>query len=371
MQKFWKTKKFWLIFFGIIILGLVIYFIFFAPRAEIFEEELEEEIPEELMGDKKAPSSKIAFPEESSFHNKDFLVKVWDVDTGGSSLNINQCKYSIYNCSNTGCRLTFLDQRRICNDNILITVGERGLCFSEGMNVCRVIVKSKDRAGNSNIISEAEDSIRDFSIDLTPPKVEILTMPLAQEGIIQTVSAQVSDNIEISNCDFYIDGKSQYQLCLQQEKTLEKCAKIINFSETSCPDKLTGKCYIISKEYALTGLGAHTVYASCWDRAGNLGYSEVIKVEIPINHPPQISFCKVNPTRGTIQADFQFAVEAADPDGDELFYFWEFGDGVTVEEKNPVHRYTRAGTYEPRVIVSDGKGGETKCSTAWVTIMEK
>src|SRR3990172_2296655 len=46
-----------------------------------------------------------------------------------------------------------------------------------------------------------------------------------------------------------------------------------------------------------------------------------------------------------------------DPDGDELTYLWDFGDGQTSAEPNPSHTYSQNGVYSVTLTVSDGRGG--------------
>ena len=50
----------------------------------------------------------------------------------------------------------------------------------------------------------------------------------------------------------------------------------------------------------------------------------------------------------------QFSADAADPDGQPITYLWEFGDGGSSSERNPLHVYQTTGTFVARVIVSDG-----------------
>lgn len=45
-----------------------------------------------------------------------------------------------------------------------------------------------------------------------------------------------------------------------------------------------------------------------------------------------------------------------DPDGDDLKYEWNFGDGETSAEKNPVHEYKKPGEYKVSFSVSDPSG---------------
>lgn len=45
---------------------------------------------------------------------------------------------------------------------------------------------------------------------------------------------------------------------------------------------------------------------------------------------------------------------SVDPDGDQLTYLWEFGDGTTSNQANPTKTYTVKGTYTVDLTVSDG-----------------
>ncbi len=45
-----------------------------------------------------------------------------------------------------------------------------------------------------------------------------------------------------------------------------------------------------------------------------------------------------------------------DSDGNITGYFWDFGDGITSTEKNPVHTYTGPGWYNVTLIVTDNDG---------------
>ena len=50
-----------------------------------------------------------------------------------------------------------------------------------------------------------------------------------------------------------------------------------------------------------------------------------------------------------------------DPDGDDLTYTWDFGDGTSGQGANVTHAYNLGGNYSVRLTVDDNKGGE--CST--------
>ncbi|HVN48987.1 MAG TPA: PKD domain-containing protein, partial [Bacteroidota bacterium] len=43
-----------------------------------------------------------------------------------------------------------------------------------------------------------------------------------------------------------------------------------------------------------------------------------------------------------------------DPDGDQMTFLWDFGDGQTATETNPAHRYNKPGFYSVKLTLNDG-----------------
>ncbi|PLW95112.1 MAG: hypothetical protein C0592_00800, partial [Marinilabiliales bacterium] len=49
------------------------------------------------------------------------------------------------------------------------------------------------------------------------------------------------------------------------------------------------------------------------------------------------------------------------------FYFWDFGDGNTSTQQDPMHTYAASGTYTVCLIVTDSCGSDSTCSNVTVT----
>lgn len=66
-----------------------------------------------------------------------------------------------------------------------------------------------------------------------------------------------------------------------------------------------------------------------------------------------------------------FAASASDANGSDaaLTFAWDFGDGRTGSGKTPSHTYSAAGTYTPRVTVTDDQGGTTTVTLASVSVV--
>jgi PKD repeat protein len=83
--------------------------------------------------------------------------------------------------------------------------------------------------------------------------------------------------------------------------------------------------------------------------------------------PPEISSVSADPTGGFAPLEVDLGVEASDPDGDELTYEWDFGDGSEGStEQSPTHTYTEPGEYEAEVTVSDGENQTSDSVTVTV-----
>ena len=75
------------------------------------------------------------------------------------------------------------------------------------------------------------------------------------------------------------------------------------------------------------------------------------------NFAPVI-LCNVSPDSGITPINVLFdATQSFDPDGDELTFFWEFGDGTTGDGPLVSHTYTTHGEILVTLTVSDGRGG--------------
>jgi PKD repeat protein len=74
------------------------------------------------------------------------------------------------------------------------------------------------------------------------------------------------------------------------------------------------------------------------------------------NTPPEADFTYlVNITTKTVT----FYDNSSDLDNDPLTYSWDFGDGNSSNETNPVHTYAANNTYTVTLTVSDGKNNST------------
>ena len=88
-----------------------------------------------------------------------------------------------------------------------------------------------------------------------------------------------------------------------------------------------------------------------WTEINSPGEVNEIK---KINHPPEVDFSF--PRQIKILEPILFdSSDTIDEDGDELSFFWNFGDGFKNTIKNPEHTFFSPGIYEVSLEVFDGK----------------
>ena len=66
----------------------------------------------------------------------------------------------------------------------------------------------------------------------------------------------------------------------------------------------------------------------------------------------------------------KFKDKSYDPNGDNLTYLWDFGDGTTNNSQNPVYTYTANGTYNVKLTVTDPYGETDTTKTFEISVGE-
>ncbi|MFA4998484.1 MAG: PKD domain-containing protein [Candidatus Paceibacterota bacterium] len=359
MKKFFASKKFLFLIsaLALIATGLFIYFYYFSSGKNTISQILEGGLSPEIKSDKIPPFAVILSPADGSWHGFDFEVQIEDSEVGSGLVSYAKgekgCKYIIEDLGNGASVNSF---RECGSTKITVPVGKDKICSSSydkdnnSQGKCMVSVKAYDKAGN-------ESGWRGFvfNIDIVHPEVGEIAVSGGKNifdlNKSYIVEATASDNSRITGCWLYVDGR------LQNEK--------IDIDPFPCKDE---KVCGVSTSISFDKEGEYNLKFGCGDAAGNLGSGKEIKIKTVTNHSPEISFCKVTPSQGSLQTEFKFQAESSDPDGDGVSYLWEFGDNQTSTEKAPSHYYLQEGTYQPRIFVSDGFGGEKKCQTAWVIV---
>lgn len=90
---------------------------------------------------------------------------------------------------------------------------------------------------------------------------------------------------------------------------------------------------------------------------------ESITITIEENKPP-IASVLASTYEGTIPLSVSFQDFSKDDDGSIVSYKWNFDDGTSSEEINPVHIFDNYGTYEVILTITDNSGNKDSCTTS-------
>ncbi len=98
----------------------------------------------------------------------------------------------------------------------------------------------------------------------------------------------------------------------------------------------------------------------------------IVKILIQTtNKAPIFSNCDTNNIKGTTQVSFKFNFisQAKDPNGDEIKYEWDLGDGNKIEGQNIEYSYKKAGLFAPKVKATDTNGAVSYCIAKALTVL--
>jgi hypothetical protein len=98
--------------------------------------------------------------------------------------------------------------------------------------------------------------------------------------------------------------------------------------------------------------GTHAVTLTVTDEHG---HEATAALAIEVFGQP-VATASASPASGEAPLEVRFAGGGSSPNGDIVAWSWEFGDGGTSTERNPVHTYETEGTYEAGLVVTDAAG---------------
>jgi PKD repeat protein len=73
-------------------------------------------------------------------------------------------------------------------------------------------------------------------------------------------------------------------------------------------------------------------------------------------------------TANTTSGNAPLTIQFTDTSANAIGWAWEFGDGETSDEQNPVHVYTTTGTYSVNLTVSNADGSNTTTKEDYITV---
>lgn len=138
-----------------------------------------------------------------------------------------------------------------------------------------------------------------------------------------------------------------------------------------------------SKSWDTTGAstGWHTIYARSKDDDG--AYSSIDHVTVDVengggNQPPTTPVIS-GPSSGFVNVEYTFTASSTDPDGDQVYYWFDWDDGTNSgwvgpyasgETASAKHTWATKGTYEIKVKAKDEHGSESLEGSKTITISD-
>lgn len=120
---------------------------------------------------------------------------------------------------------------------------------------------------------------------------------------------------------------------------------------------------------AVEGVGTGDAI-NAYNDYGSLGQFSLSGTVQPVTGAPPIAVAdNSTPTSGSGPLTVSFSSNGSyDPDGSIIAYSWDFGNGVTSNEANPVYTYSTAGTYTASLVVVDNEGLSSVADTVTVVV---
>lgn len=134
---------------------------------------------------------------------------------------------------------------------------------------------------------------------------------------------------------------------------------------------LPGEECCITHEWLTLGTKQIKVIAEDEYGLQSSGFSESLSINIIANYPPDKPDWPYGPTNGLIDTSYTYSTSTTDPEGDEVYYLFEWGDGSTSDWLGPynsgdpcqtTHTWSEAGGYIIYIKAKDTNDDESDWS---------
>ncbi|RIJ76691.1 DUF1349 domain-containing protein, partial [Nakamurella silvestris] len=139
--------------------------------------------------------------------------------------------------------------------------------------------------------------------------------------------------------------------------------KTTQLHEHKLPAPATREIKMMDSHFGPDGALYIIDWGSGWENNGDAG---IYRIDYLAGSRSPIAKASANVTAGAAPLAVQFSSAGSiDPDGDDLTYSWNFGDGQTSTQANPTHSFA-AGVWDVQLTVTDGDG-KTGVSNVQIT----
>ncbi|AKB48841.1 Chitin binding protein [Methanosarcina sp. Kolksee] len=125
------------------------------------------------------------------------------------------------------------------------------------------------------------------------------------------------------------------------------------------------KSYLQNPTHKYSKAGAYTVSLIVKNAAGRSTVTKTGYIKV-ISKP--VAAFSASPTSGKAPLNVKFTDKST---GIPAFWYWNFGDGSKSYLQNPVHKYSKAGTYTVSLIVKNSAGRGAVTKTGYIKVISK
>jgi beta propeller repeat protein len=117
--------------------------------------------------------------------------------------------------------------------------------------------------------------------------------------------------------------------------------------------------------YTYNGAGKYNVSLTVKNDAGSNKTTKMDYIEVTILKVPVAVF-SASPTSGKAPLNVQFTDKSTN---NPTFWKWSFGDGATKTSQNPIHMYSKAGSYTVKLTVTNAAGSNTVTKASYINVV--
>lgn len=114
--------------------------------------------------------------------------------------------------------------------------------------------------------------------------------------------------------------------------------------------------------------GTYTVSLTVTNAAGLDSETKTDYITVTAAESAPTAAFSANTTSGDVPLTVTFTDSST---GNPTSWLWNFGDGTTSTDRNPVHTYTISGTYTVTLTVSNTAGSDSETKTGYITVAAK
>ncbi len=221
-------------------------------------------------------------------------------------------------------------------------------------NIAKIIVRAKNNSSKDAVYG---------SITVSFPYLSSLSgINVENNAGLNVYRREVGDSIYNNMCKPMVAKYPVIELGGSWKKGEEKDVTIdIDSSQIS-----VNELYLYIRS-TMTSYGNPWCYYKNDPASGNILDQQnwkVYKKVIRINNPPNKPMVVKGPTSGYVDKVYYFSVSDSDPDGDDIVYKFDWGDGhiSSYSSNTQYHFWTKAGKYCIRVKAKDKYGAESEWS---------